>query len=111
MCIRDRTIGAKEESLKILTEAQSLERELEVEIKETRFKALQENEILIEEAKKEADKVVAAANTKASQQYEHSLSNILAMKKKADNELESEVVKLSNLFKESALKPAGRTLH
>ena len=105
------TIGAKEEALKILTEAKSIEEELEVEIRETRFKALQANETLIEEAKKEADKAIAAANSKASQQYEHSLSNILAMKKKADNELESEVAKLSNLFKESALKPAGRTLH
>ena len=105
------TLGAKEEASRLLVEASSIEKELEAEIQKTRFKALQENEVLVEEAKKEADKVIAAANSKATQQYEHSLSNITAMKKKADGDLDAEVVKLTKLFKESALKPAGRTLH
>ena len=105
------TIGAKEEAARLLTEKRALEEELEAELQKTRFKALQENEVLIEEAKSEADKVITTANTKADQQYEHSLSNILAMKKKADGEIDAEISKLSNFFKESALKPTGKTLH
>lgn len=105
------TIGAKEEAIRVRAETKSLEKELESELQETRFKTLQENESLIEQAKSKADKSIEEANTKAGQQYEHSLSNILAMKKKADGEIDSEVVKLSNFFKESALEPVGKTLH
>lgn len=105
------TIGAKEEARKIRAEAEKIEQDLEQELQRTRFKALQENESLIEESKKEADKIVDAASTKATQQYDHNLSNIEAMKKKADGELEKEVAKLSEFFKQSALKPTGKTLH
>jgi len=105
------TVGAKEEAIRVRAETKSLEQELESEIQKARFKSLQQNESLIEEAKSKADKLIEEANVKASQQYEHNLSNILAMKKKADGEIDGEVAILSNVFKESALEPVGKTLH
>ena len=51
------TLGAKEEASRLLVEASSIEKELEAEIQKTRFKALQENEVLVEEAKKEGVQV------------------------------------------------------